>query len=136
MGSPRPAAQQILVRATVTCLFIHSLLFGFTSSSTGSSLCKYGTHSRGLHSSCLLPFSPRVFFFYCFSPSVSIPIPPLWLSPPSLYPSPSSFLLCASLPPSLPFIRLYAARHKFIGGTRDSKERVGDRGGLKLKGSG
>lgn len=103
MGSPRPAAQQILLRATVTCLFIHSLFLRFSSSLTGSSLCSL--HPTRLHFCC--PSSPRVFFCccFCFSTSVSCSHPPslsLWLSPPSPYPSPSSFLLCASLPLSLP----------------------------------
>lgn len=102
MGSPHPAAQQILLRATVTCLFIHSLFLRFSSSLTGSSLCSL--HPIRLHICC--PSSPRVFFFccFCFSTSVSCSHPPslsgCLLPPP--YPSPSSFLLCASLPLSLP----------------------------------
>lgn len=136
MGSPRPAAQQILVRATVTCLFIHSLLFRFSSSLTGSSLCS--TQSRRLHSSCPpLPVS---------SPSTA----PL---PLSLLPSPLSGCLLPlyTLPPALScsvpplpaclplrLIRLYAARHKFIGGKRDSEgeleiERKREGGGLKRR---
>lgn len=94
MGSPHPAAQQILLRATVTCLFIHSLPFRFSSSLTGSSLCS--THREG----CI----PHVFFCRFFSlclyphppslavSSLSIPFPQLFSC--SVPPSPS-------LPPSV-----------------------------------
>lgn len=52
----------------------------------------------------LLPFSPHVVFWFLFPNSLSLfsSHPPLlWQSPPTLYPSPCSFLLCTSLPPSL-----------------------------------
>lgn len=51
--------------------------------------------------------------------SLSIPFP-------QLFPA-----LC--LPPSLRLIRLYAARHKFIGGKGRQQRRSGDRGGLKRR---
>lgn len=108
MGSPRPAAQQISVRPAVTRLFIHSLLL------QQGAVCAASI----VKAAFLMSSSSAASFPVSLFPS------PLSrrLSPPSLYPSPSSFLP-PSLPPSVRLIRLYAAKPKCTGrGTREEGE--------------
>lgn len=116
-GLSPPCCSANLSQSHSPPLFIHSLLCRFSSSLT-EQCCS--THQEG----CI---PPSFFFLNCFSPSVSFPIPPLWLSPPSLYPSPSSFLLCASLPPSVSSGYMQQGTYS-LGGKRDSAENCG---GLK-----
>jgi len=110
MGSPRTAAQQILVGATVTRLFIHSLLFRFSSSPTGAVV--FSSESRRLHSSCCPPLPVSS------TPSTLSP------HPPTLPFSSLSVPFPQRLPPSRRAIR--AARHKFTNSSRE-RESAGDR---------
>lgn len=128
MGSPRPAAQQILVRATVTCLFIHSLLFRFSSCCSNREQFVQRTVKKAAFPPPVLMSSSSSSSSTASLPLSLLPSPlsgcllPLYTLPPAL---------SCSLPPSL--LSLPLSSGYMQQGTNSSGERQTAKGELEMR---